>query len=864
MFARETWDNQARIVTALGEIGDAQGAETVVAALAAEDASVRLAAHQALGGLRTERAARALRERMRAEGLSADEMLALTRAVAAVELTSEGDALRRWRGRSPELDREISLSLYELGDASEGEAVVSAYARAPRSLQTRMRNAWRRKPDARAVSVLIRTLRAGDVRERRESAAALESFGAATPVADLADILTDADEEVRLTVGRMLRRAPEAKAIEALVARLKANPAGERRTALVETLAAFRADATVPALLDARLDEQGRSIPAVAFALERFEVTPEKMNAQIADGALSAERRAEAAVRLGRLGEPEALSRLSAMLGSPDGETRRAAAESLGTLRDRGAVESLVAALDDADPKVRAAAAASLNRLGVTPARLAADVRAGNGHVQIEALRLLGKLGGPEDAPVVTATLRAPEPAARRAAAEALAVIGGEKSVESLVESLRDADAGVRGAAAVALGNIRSPRAVGGLLAVLRTSNDATLSAEAATALAKIRSSDAVPALIDALRGTNAAARAQVARALGDFGDVRAVPPLTTALEDASPVVRYYARQSLIRIGISAPEKLLELFSQPNRRGWFGSAEALRSAKPEAVFDALQAKLADPQPPIRALAASMLGSLRDERAVAPLTERLEAEERFPVRWWLLWALGRFPDAAREPLLKFARDKKPRLRADAMRGLGYVPLDPDVRAALRAGLKDEDVQVRSSAVESLGRVQDAQTLIPLFPTRVAARTTETFRPEEVIDALLMCGDAGRGALMRFAQTADAPLRARVLHRLGEDGNPDALPTLLSAVRDASPQVRAAAVEELARQSDDRVVPAISAAVADASVEVRLKAVALLARIGDPQVGETLRAQLERERVSDVRTAIEDALRRLATP
>lgn len=805
-FPNETWDAQARIVRALADIGDPRGIPVVLSALESQEGAVRLTATRALASFRDDRMTEAVKARVAAE-CSPDEKRALVQAVRALGIPAAADNLKRWRGADAALDREIAVTLQALGDADAGAFVAQNFFQLPKSTQDEVIARWKSAPDARAVPVLVRLLKEGPVVDRRAAAVTFDAFRTDLPIEPLADALADADQETREAAARALTHAPEADVIPFLADRLKADPPTPVRNAIIAALTPFDREKVIPALIAVRLDKEDRPIPGIAFALEKLGVVTDALNATLADTTLPAARRIEAALRLGQLGEPDALDKLVRLKTGGDVATRRAVTVALGSLGDLRAVEPLIATLDDADPSVRAEAAAGLKKLGFTAEKLAADLAAAPPSARVEALRLLAKLGGTGQSRLVIAQLQSREPIVRGTAAYALGELKTDGAAEALIPILRDPDAAVRLQAATALGRIGDAKASDALAAALR-GNDAALATEAAASLAKLNERKAVPALLDALKSPNWAVRAQVARTLGELGDERAAPVLAVALDDSSAVVRFYARRALERFPNAPTADLLDLFGQPNRRGWFSGREVLKTLKPDAAVETLITRLDDPQPMNRALAASLLGSLRDERALVPLVKHLENEDRFQARWWLAWAVGQFGEAATAPLAKLSKAKLPRLRADAMRVRGWIGPNEENRTAVRAALTDPEEQVRSAAVEALGRYGDAEPLSRLLVRRAGADGV-TFKPDEIIDALLRCGTAGRAALLAAVPASDAGLRATLLQRLGEDGNPDVLPLLLTALKDSSTNVRLTAVRELARQSDERALTALRA-------------------------------------------------------
>lgn len=180
-------------------------------------------------------------------------------------------------------------------------------------------------------------------------------------------------------------------------------------------------------------------------------------------------RRARAAFLLGDMSSPQALDPLLAALDDPSREVRSAAARSLGLLGSGQAVEPLVHALVERRVP-RAIGGQALLMLGsealgpLRPLLLHAepDVRAA-------AVELVGLLGDPADARLLTGRLRDSAAEVRAKAARALGRLGAEEATAELREALRDRIGFVRANAAVALGLVGDRASASALLEVARS-----------------------------------------------------------------------------------------------------------------------------------------------------------------------------------------------------------------------------------------------------------------------------------------------------------------------------------------------------------------------------------------------------------
>jgi HEAT repeat protein len=144
----------------------------------------------------------------------------------------------------------------------------------------------------------------------------------------------------------------------------------------------------------------------------------------------------------------------------------------------------------------------------------------------------------------------------------------------------------------------------------LKAKGNAPEAFSAVVELGKLGGGKAVDLLLVALARHDGVARS-AARELGLLGDPRALKPLAEALED--PVLNQSCAEALLRYGAKAVDVLLH---------------ALKSERAEA----------------RRLAASVLGELRDKRAVEPLAQTLQVDAEYAVRTAAATALGLLKDS----------------------------------------------------------------------------------------------------------------------------------------------------------------------------------------------------------------------------
>ncbi|MCW3052819.1 MAG: lyase domain protein repeat-containing protein [Chthonomonadales bacterium] len=220
-----------------------------------------------------------------------------------------------------------------------------------------------------------------------------------------------------------------------------------------------------------------------------------------------------------RLPSSEALEHID-RLDARNWRIRLAAAEALAESGDTRALEPLCILLKDHDPTVRTSAATALGKLG--------DARA------VEPLSIAFQ----DDYFYV-----------RSAAAAALGQVGDTRAVDILSNGFTDQDPHIRKSVVKALGQIRNARTFDVLYGGL-SDTDPDVRKGIVEALAQTEGDlRLVEALCVALTDTDWSVRAAAARALGDFGDLRAIEPLVAAFQSHDRHLSSDMAQGLWKIG---------------------------------------------------------------------------------------------------------------------------------------------------------------------------------------------------------------------------------------------------------------------------------------------------------------------------
>jgi ankyrin repeat protein/HEAT repeat protein len=225
------------------------------------------------------------------------------------------------------------------------------------------------------------------------------------------------------------------------------------------------------------------------------------------------------------------IARSLVMLKSDDASFRTAAAVTLARLPDPRATDLLIEALRDTNPDVRAAAASALRQQpdprAVKPlVAMLGEKNWGSGDAASAALAAIGS-------PAVEQLLSAlsdDDELVRVRSAKALGTIGDSRAVEGLISGWRRADGATSGVFFEALKSMGSP-AVPAVIALVE-SRDAKVLEEAVKLLGAMGDTRAVEPLLQLLTETKQGERTDVAMALGELRDPRAIPALIAALKD--------------------------------------------------------------------------------------------------------------------------------------------------------------------------------------------------------------------------------------------------------------------------------------------------------------------------------------------
>jgi HEAT repeat protein len=525
-------------------------------------------------------------------------------------------------------------------------------------------------------------------------------------------------------------------------------------------------------------------------------------------------------------------------LQSPDEVARWSATAQLAQLQSKESALPLLHRLTDSDFRVRLKVARALGHLGdgraVEPLIACVRNEQEEDDVRAAAARSLGGLG---DARAVESLIpclqRSDEGPHRTAAAgaEALGRLGDRRAVEPLLACLQwELPWGyVRQNAAQALGHLGDRRAVELLLTFFQaTSTPSFLPDEnqaALQALEQLGDRRVVDLLLVDLPHQHVPLlQIRDAKALGQWGNVRAIDPLVVCLQESEPFVRVWAALALERL-------VARLQEQKEAEDW-QEAEVHRQIEEAHVGESLVAALNQLLTPLHVGLWPALTALEDlkqfnlARSVELLLSCLQ-DPRLEIRETAAWAVAYLGDTrAVEPLLACLRQEQnisKRMRImDALGQLGDGRAVEPLLACLSQAQRAHEISSAVSAVRALGQVGNGRAMEPLL----ACLEDEWDGPSR-------------------------PVGVEAAQALGRLRDARAVEPLCTHLQDRSQEVRRAAARALEQVGDRRAVEPLLASLRDPDPRIREEAVWALGQMGDARAIAPLRAllgSLDAERLS----------------
>ena len=508
------------------------------------------------------------------------------------------------------------------------------------------------------------------------------------------------------------------------------------------------------------------------------------------------------------IGTSQAEQDILARLASDDPDEARGAAFEAGDMELASAVDLLVRHIQSENLGVQEAAENALRRIrgAAAVAAVAPLLRSEDAPVRNSAMDILREIGS-DDIKILAALLHDDDPDIRIFAADILGTSNSPVAVSILCEALEhDPEVNVRYQVCISLGSLGSADAAPALSGALR--DEEWVQFAAVEALAKIRAESCVDILISALQDCSELVASTIINALGEMGNVRAVPILLQRLDTSSGPLRNTIVKASVQI-LGAPS--LGLFA-PKELATFRSylLVALTDEDEEIVQAALTG-------------LSGLGDVEATRAVLRLAGRLDPMREHDL---LLSALH------------------------CLTAIGY-------NEGLREGLASGDEQIVRAAVEVCGNVgcrRCAGLLVEAF------ETLDRDMRRAAAHHLSRIGDKSDVSFfMELLENADDPhIIKEALHFLGvQTSCVNSSPLLLRCIEHPYDDVKEAALEACLALHDDEVNARLTGMAHDADPVRRMMAVYSMGRINAGDYLSSLEEALE-DPVPDIRKVALEAI------
>lgn len=576
-----------------------------------------------------------------------------------------------------------------------------------------------RSGDPRAIPALVPLL--GNRQYQLESIRALGRTGEAAAIAPLVEVLVTAAESIARVV---------ASSLADLVHR-HGERYGSTRNVEAVIQSSNRRDAVVRMLTRALTGADGAEQRAICLLLGLLGGEPAvtALAAMLERGAEAAPVAADALRRLGRESEAQLLHALE----SGDGARRKAL---LPVISRRHAADAVIACLSDPDPDIRVLACDALARIGSSKAvePLFALLADKDPRVSQAAVGAIQALGGPETERLASAAARADAPVVRRSALRVLSYFGFRTALDVFLNALRDPDPRVAEAAIHGLAFLEDRRAL--------------------------------EALFEKAQDPSQRVRAVAMRALGHAsGDLRIEAFLLRGLKDKDAWVRYYACQSLGRLGVeAAADAVAKLLQDEAGQVRVAAVEALSHFRSGIALEALMTGANSDEEDVRRAALIGLGMARREQCLPVILGAIDAPD-VATRLVALSALAEFEVAQVIPALsRAATDPDESVRSAAVSFLGGRP-GPDATRRLIDLLRIP--QLRPQVLEALslpvdGRIEALLSSLDAAGEDLAPELTAALarmRRADATAALLQAFEGPNAIARRAAASALSSVRSR---------------------------------------------------------------------------------------------------------
>ncbi|MFW5904110.1 MAG: HEAT repeat domain-containing protein [Candidatus Saliniplasma sp.] len=251
--------------------------------------------------------------------------------------------------------------------------------------------------------------------------------------------------------------------------------------------------------------------------------------------------------------------------------------------------------------------------------------------------------------------------------------------------------------------------------------------------------------------------------------------------------------------------------------------------------------------------AKALGLLGEKMALGPLLRSLDDEEE-TVRSNVILAIGHI-DSKRgvEPLVECLKEESWVIRHDAAIALGHIGDERAVEDLGKLLEKEEEIEIRQKAVESLGEI-GGDRAFDILMNHIDDIEIE----EEVIDAVVKLD--GEDILPHLAQKVkdgEKSVREAAVQGLASIGGEDSCQLLIECLKDESWRIREEAAKALGGLEYEEAESDLVEMLDDSNQYVVQSALESLGEIGDDETVEVLKEKLDSD-IPEIRSSAINAM------
>ena len=882
---RESPDRFVReaVASALGTVNDPRAIERLLPMLDDGEEVVRQAALEALSRYKDPRVTKVLLQALEDERY-ANRRWAIIQGLGNSGGTAALEPLLRLKD-DPQWGSQAINALGAFDDPRATEAILGVLQTGNADQRRAAAYVLQQHMDRLQTPALIGLLQAPSADIRRRALETLVYKRSETTADVLLAALQDEDARVRsLAIGGLENRR-DGRALPALREMMKSDPDNEVRAVALRVVLMLSSDTEAGTLFGEAIRSTDPAIrrAAVERAPATVFQTGDVLIGLLKDG--DARVRSAAAQRAGSIAPPRYVDSLVALLKDHEVNVRCSAIWALARNDEPRVNAALLPLTRHADARIRETAVSALSdrRDAATRDALYAATKDGEQRVRVAALRGLGQSGDPRATALALPMLQNGSDRDQRAAAIGVLSRSSDLQAVAALYSLLKAEVkapDILDSLAVIIPQQRYyelphgqslvynvGRALAGkayaLLPLVQESMKSAAPQQRAMGVALLVNSPdprALPVLTTALQDKDALVRQVAARALRTLGDVRALNPLLTALRDPADSVRAEAALALGQLqDTRSTDALLELTRSPQPGMRYAAVWALEKIGDPRSYDTLTALYPDADEATRLEILTALGRIGDQRAGDLLLDALQhgtPEQRACA----ITALGQVKEPrALEPLLDILKqpvvsqnDPSRRIEVEipGVNHLGYeyAPASPsgqryeretaihalsalnDPRAipALIECLQRSDVTLVRSAIGLLGRLNDPRAMDAL----ISRLDTNDQRIATLCVIYLSSGPAHDAAVEPLLKALQDPARrlyaAHAIHNMLSER---------PAFSAGSERVM------LPARKDPRFEPALRALLPKATGELRMVLLGALYQLGDAGAAASIQAALK---------------------